>query len=92
MGSMADPKIEIRDLVAQVYGETLSWEFTEGINAYSMENMIQEELDQLNGPVDGKYKRAQIPYLQDLKKRFANTIQTIKDTPPEDFIIGESED
>ena len=89
---MADPKIEIRDLVAQVYGETLSWEFTEGISAYSMENMIQEELDWLQGPVEGKLRRAQIPYLQDLKTRFEATLQTIKDTPPEKFIIGESEE
>ncbi len=86
---MPDTKIEIRELLGEVYAETQAQEFTEGISSYKLENMIQEELDRLEGPVAGKYRHAVIPYLEDLKVRFAENIESIKAIPPEEFAIGE---
>jgi hypothetical protein len=86
---MPDTKIQTRQLLGDVYAETQAQEFTEGIAGYKLENMIQEELDRLEGPVAGKYRHAVIPYLKDLKERFANAIDGIKATAPEDFAIGE---
>jgi hypothetical protein len=88
---MPDTKTQVRELLAEVYAETLGQEFSEGIAAYSLENMIQEELDRLEGPVNEKYRHAVIPYLQDLKVRFADQIEKIKELPPEDFVLGEGQ-
>ena len=86
---MPDTKIETRQLLGDVVAEVQAQEFTEGISSYKLENMVQEELDRLNGPVAGKYRHAVIPYLKDLKTRFGNAIEAIKATPPEDFALGE---
>jgi hypothetical protein len=86
---MSDSKLQTRELLAEVYAETTAQEFTEGITGYTLENMIQEELDRLEGPVAGKYQHAVIPYLEDLKSRFAEAIDSIKDINPDEWIIGE---
>ena len=82
---MPSTKVETRDMLAEAYGETLAGEFTAGIGAYTIENMMQEELDRLEGPVAGKYRHAQIPYLEDLWERFSSSIDAVKATPPEQF-------
>ena len=86
---MSDSKLQTRELLAEVYAETTAQEFTEGITGYSLENMIQEELDRLEGPVAGKYQRAVIPYLKNLKTRFEKSIDSIKAINPQDWVIGE---
>ena len=85
---MPSTKVETRDIIGEAYGETLSEEFTAGIGAYTIENMMQEELDRLEGPVAGKYRHAVIPYLEDLQERFSASIDAIKATPPEDFAFS----
>lgn len=89
MGTMSDSKLQTRELLAEVYAETTAQEFTEGIAGYTLENMIQEELDRLQGPVAGKYQHAVIPYLEDLKTRFATAVEKIKATNPNEWVIGE---
>jgi len=92
MGPMGDPKLELRDFLADIYGETLAEEFTVGIVAYTLENMAQEELDRLEGPVAGKYRHALIPYLEDLQTRVAANIDAIKNMPPEQFQLESDDD
>lgn len=86
---MSDSKLQTRELLAEVYAETTAQEFTEGIAGYSLENMIQEELDRLEGPVAGKYQHAVIPYLTNLKSRFGEAIEKIKAINPNEWAIGE---
>ena len=86
---MSDSKLQTRELLAEVYAETTAQEFTEGITGYSLENMIQEEIDRLEGPVAGKYQHAVIPYLEDLKTRFGEAIDSIKAINPDEWVIGE---
>lgn len=89
---MPSTKVETRDLIAEAYGETLSEEFTQGIGAYTIENLMQEELDRLEGPVAGKYRHAAIPYLEDLWERFEASIEAIKKIPPEQFELSDTLD
>lgn len=86
---MSDSKLQTRELLAEVYAETTAQELTEGITGYSLENMIQEELDRLQGPVAGKYQHAVIPHLQNLKSRFDAAIENIKAVDPDEWRIGE---
>jgi hypothetical protein len=84
---MPSTKLELRDYLSEIYGETLAEEFTLGISSYTLENMIQEELDRLDGPVVGKYRHALIPYLTNLKDNLATNIEKIKQIPPEKFVL-----
>ena len=79
-------------MIAEAYSETLSEEFTQGIGAYTLENMMQEELDRLEGPVAGKYRHAAIPHLEGLWERFEANIEAIKQIPPEQFDLSDTLD
>jgi len=89
---MPSTKVETRDMIAEAFGETLSEEFTQGIGAYTIENLMQEELDRLEGPVAGKYRYAAIPHLEDLWDRFESNIEAIKKIPPEQFELSDTLD
>jgi hypothetical protein len=78
-------KIALRQAVSDAYTFALSQELNEGIAAMNLENMMQQELTRLRGPKDSNIYLPVIERLKALKSTVEQSLDDVKDVPPERF-------
>lgn len=81
-------KIFLRTALSDAYTFALSQELTEGVAAMNLESMMQQELKRLRGPSNSDIYLPVIDRLKALKETVHQAIESVKEIPPEKFLLS----
>lgn len=82
--SAREQQREFRRIVANAVGELRSNEIRDSYAALSLEELIDQQIDRLEGTEDG-LNPSRLQRIQRVRQELADNIEAMKATPPSDF-------